>query len=232
MTTNLTWVRIGYVTAEVRAPADVDFAAVAAAVESMLPGDFSIDSAARAVGAPDVRIDVDRATALPRVEAPVGERMRVELGAAALAGPTLGIVLYTVTERARQHHGMVTVRAAAVLEPSGTTAVLLADTDTRNPDPATYRALLTPVTGPEPDAGIALADYRRHWDEGNLTNHLARSLIAAATGCDVPQPLASDIALAAAAVAAIGLARAALPDDVAAGVAATGSTRSCCRSRP
>lgn len=39
----------------------------------------------------------------------------------------------------------------------------------------------------------------RYWDEANLTNHAARPLIAAATGIDVPQPLAGDVALAPAA---------------------------------
>jgi hypothetical protein len=75
--------------------------------------------------------------------------------------------------------------------------VLLADTDTRNPDPGTYRALLG---GLGDGAAIALADYGRFWDEGNLTNHLARPLIAAATGHDVPQPLAGDVAVTAAAM--------------------------------
>ncbi|MCI2421145.1 hypothetical protein MOQ72_27245 [Saccharopolyspora sp. K220] len=70
--------------------------------------------------------------------------------------------------------------------------VLLADTDTRNPDPETYRALLAPVTA---GAAMALPDYQRYWDEGNLTNHLARPLIAIATGIDVPQPIAGDAAL-------------------------------------
>ncbi|GAA1930589.1 hypothetical protein [Streptantibioticus ferralitis] len=71
-------------------------------------------------------------------------------------------------------------------------AVLIADTDTRNPDPAVYRALLDSVRA---GAALAIADYPRHWDEANLTNHLARPLIAAITGHDVPQPLAGDLAV-------------------------------------
>lgn len=91
--------------------------------------------------------------------------------------------------------------------------VLLADTDTRNPHPSTYRALLDRVAS---GAGIALADYQRYWDEANLTNHLARPLIAAATGHDVPQPLAGDIALAPSVAAAVDAAHAALPGALAA----------------
>ncbi|WP_051710311.1 glycosyltransferase [Streptomyces sp. NRRL S-350] len=72
--------------------------------------------------------------------------------------------------------------------------VLLADTDTHHPDPAVYRALLDAVRA---DAGLAIADYPRFWDEANLTVHLARPLIAATTGFDVPQPLAGDVALSA-----------------------------------
>lgn len=68
--------------------------------------------------------------------------------------------------------------------------VLIADTDTRNPHPALYRALLDNA-----GTGCAIADYPRHWDEANLTQHLARPLIAAATGWDIPQPLAGDLAL-------------------------------------
>jgi hypothetical protein len=77
------------------------------------------------------------------------------------------------------------------------TKVLLADTDTRNPAPATYSALLSALGD---GVAIALADYERFWDEANLTNHLARPLIAAATGYDVPHPLAGDVALTTAAI--------------------------------
>ncbi|WP_433358580.1 hypothetical protein [Streptosporangium sp. CA-115845] len=77
-------------------------------------------------------------------------------------------------------------------EISDAEAVLIADTDTLTPDPAIYRALLDRVRS---GYGLVIADYPRHWDEANLTNHLARPLIAAATGHDVPQPLAGDLAL-------------------------------------
>ncbi|MFE0680624.1 hypothetical protein ACFW17_07440 [Streptomyces sp. NPDC058961] len=70
--------------------------------------------------------------------------------------------------------------------------LLIADTDTRNPDPAVYGELLA-----QGDHGFAIADYPRYWDEANLTSHLARPLIAAATGHDIPQPLAGDLALSA-----------------------------------
>ncbi|MGW0997314.1 hypothetical protein ACWD5V_29390 [Streptomyces sp. NPDC002523] len=70
--------------------------------------------------------------------------------------------------------------------------VLLADTDTRNPTPAMYAKLLHPVQAGAP---ATVADYRRYWDEGNLTHHIARPLLAAALGLDLPQPLAGDMAL-------------------------------------
>jgi glucosylglycerate synthase len=91
--------------------------------------------------------------------------------------------------------------------------VLLADTDTRNPDPAIYRALLDAVAN---GAAIALADYPRYWDEANLTHWVARPLIAAATGHDVPQPLAGDIALAATVASAVPARYTALPAALAA----------------
>ncbi|MYS32572.1 hypothetical protein K388_07218 [Streptomyces sp. KhCrAH-43] len=90
--------------------------------------------------------------------------------------------------------------------------VLIADTDTRNPDPAVYRALLDQVRA---GAALAIADYPRHWDEANLTNHVARPLIAATTGLDVPQPLAGDLAVSRRALAAAQTAAAELPDDLA-----------------
>jgi hypothetical protein len=77
-------------------------------------------------------------------------------------------------------------------ELAGAEAVLIADTDTRNPDPAAYRNLIHRVRD---GAALAIADYPRYWDEANLTNHLARPLIAAVTGHDVPQPLAGDLAV-------------------------------------
>ncbi|MFJ6438796.1 hypothetical protein [Streptomyces sp. NPDC091416] len=97
--------------------------------------------------------------------------------------------------------------------------VLIADTDTRNPDPAVYRALLDRVRD---GAALAIADYPRHWDEANLTNHLARPLIAAATGHDVPQPLAGDLAISREALAAAVRAAAALPAELAACTAGYG----------
>ena len=88
----------------------------------------------------------------------------------------------------------------------------MADTDTRNPDPDTYRALLARI---ETGASLAVADYPRHWDEANLTHHLARPLIAATTGHDVPQPLAGDIAISRQCLDAALRAAETLPDDVA-----------------
>ncbi|UCM88463.1 glycosyltransferase family protein [Streptomyces marincola] len=92
-------------------------------------------------------------------------------------------------------------------------AVLIADTDTQGPDPAVYAALLDRVRG---GAAVAVADYPRYWDEANLTNHLARPLIAAVTGHDVPQPLAGDLALSRAAMAAALRAVEVLPAQVSA----------------
>ena len=77
---------------------------------------------------------------------------------------------------------------------------LVIDADTRNSAPARYRALMRAV---ESGADVAIAAYRRHWHEGNLTNHLARPLIAATLGHDLPQPLAGDLALSPRAVSAL-----------------------------
>ncbi len=91
-------------------------------------------------------------------------------------------------------------------------AVLIADTDTRNPDPAVYRALVDRV---RVGAACAIADYPRYWDEANLTNHLARPLIAT-TGHDVPQPLAGDLAVSREALAAVLRAAETLPTELSA----------------
>ncbi|WNI18082.1 hypothetical protein [Actinacidiphila sp. ITFR-21] len=99
--------------------------------------------------------------------------------------------------------------------PGGTGPVLIADTDTRNPNPAVYRALLDRALE---SGGCAIADYPRYWDEANLTSHLARPLIAATTGHDVPQPLAGDLALPARAVRAALLADLKLAPDLAGAV--------------
>ncbi|MFI0937301.1 hypothetical protein [Streptomyces sp. NPDC021020] len=121
--------------------------------------------------------------------------------------------------------GLVRGKGAQILAAAGRAeiadagVVLIADTDTRNPDPAVYRALLDRVRG---GAALAIADYPRHWDEANLTNHLARPLIAAATGHDVPQPLAGDLAVSAAALAAALRAATELPADLAACTAGYG----------
>ncbi|RDG33976.1 hypothetical protein [Streptomyces corynorhini] len=97
--------------------------------------------------------------------------------------------------------------------PDPTGALLITDTDTRNPDADLYRALLAHA-----DSGYAIADYPRYWDEGNLTSHLARPLIAATTGHDVPQPLAGDLALCAGIINAVRTADAALPPRLATAV--------------
>jgi hypothetical protein len=108
--------------------------------------------------------------------------------------------------------GAQVLAAARQAEAAGADVVLIADTDTRNPDPAVYRALLRAALD---STGLAIADYPRHWDEANLTSHLARPLIAAATGLDVPQPLAGDLALPGETLAAAARARAALPGGLA-----------------
>lgn len=107
--------------------------------------------------------------------------------------------------------GAQVLAAARRAEAAAADVVLVADTDTRNPDPAVYRALLQAVRG---GAGLAIADYPRHWDEANLTSHLARPLIAAATGLDVPQPLAGDLAVSGQALGSAVRACEALPGDL------------------
>jgi hypothetical protein len=96
--------------------------------------------------------------------------------------------------------GAQILAAARRPELAAAQAVLIADTDTRHPTPGVYSALLDRVRN---GAALAIADYPRHWDEANLTNHLARPLIAATTGHDVPQPLAGDLALSRDALAAV-----------------------------
>ncbi|WP_411143101.1 hypothetical protein [Streptomyces sp. x-80] len=127
------------------------------------------------------------------------------------AAPTrAGKVGLTGLERGK---GAQILTATGRPEIAGAEAVLILDTDTRNPDPAVYRALLDRI---HDGAALAIADYPRHWDEANLTNHLARPLIAATTGIDVPQPLAGDLALSHAALDAALRAVAALPAGVSA----------------
>jgi len=107
--------------------------------------------------------------------------------------------------------GAQILAAARCPEISDAEAVLIADTDSLNPNPAVYRALLDQVRS---GYGLAIADYPRHWDEANLTNHLARPLIAAATGHDVPQPLAGDLALSHDVLTAVRQAADALPEPL------------------
>ncbi|WP_280316631.1 hypothetical protein [Nocardia wallacei] len=115
--------------------------------------------------------------------------------------------------------GAQILAAARRPETAAADVVLIADTDTRNPDPSLYHALIQRVRD---GAALAIADYPRHWDEANLTNHLARPLIAATTGHDIPQPLAGDLALSRHALTAALHAAATLPADLAAGAAGYG----------
>ncbi|WP_405614372.1 hypothetical protein OG292_16630 [Streptomyces sp. NBC_01511] len=134
----------------------------------------------------------------------------------AAASTLAGTVGLTGLERGK---GAQILAAARLVEIADAEVVLIADTDTRNPDPAVYRALLDRVRD---GAALAIADYPRHWDEANLTNHLARPLIAATTGHDVPQPLAGDLAVSREALAAAVRAAAALPAELAACTAGYG----------
>ncbi|WP_280275130.1 hypothetical protein [Nocardia wallacei] len=115
--------------------------------------------------------------------------------------------------------GAQILAAARRPETAAADVVLIADTDTRNPDPRLYHALIQRVRD---GAALAIADYPRHWDEANLTNHLARPLIAATTGHDIPQPLAGDLAVSYRALTAAVHATAALPADLTAGAAGYG----------
>ncbi|GAB2717954.1 hypothetical protein [Kitasatospora kifunensis] len=138
------------------------------------------------------------------VDAALGDDRALIVHADASDSPATATAFAATPTRARtlQLTGLPRGKGAQVLaalrrlQPGG--PVLLADTDTLHPEPAVYQALLDAVRA---GAGMALADYPRFWDEGNLTTHLARPLIAATTGLDVPQPLAGDIALCAAAAA-------------------------------
>ena len=72
--------------------------------------------------------------------------------------------------------------------------VLMLDTDVRNPSVLINGALVRAV---EAGHELAVPQYRRMWYEGNLTNHVARPLIAATLGVDLAQPLAGDFAFSA-----------------------------------
>lgn len=109
--------------------------------------------------------------------------------------------------------GAQILAAARCQDVANADAVLIADTDTRHPDPSIYTALLNCVRA---GAALTIANYPRHWDEANLTHHLARPLIAATTGHDVPQPLAGDLALSRAALDAVLRTARALPAEVSA----------------
>jgi hypothetical protein len=115
--------------------------------------------------------------------------------------------------------GTQILTAARHLDVTAADVVLIADTDTRNPDPAVYRALIDHV---QAGVALAIADYPRYWDEANLTNHIARPLIAATTGHDIPQPLAGDLAISRQALTATLRASTALPVDLVTGVAGYG----------
>ena len=71
-------------------------------------------------------------------------------------------------------------------------ALLVFDTDNRAPNPIIFRALFDQIAS---GADFASANYRRHWFEGNLTNHVARPLVLANTGVDVAQPIPGEMAL-------------------------------------
>lgn len=70
--------------------------------------------------------------------------------------------------------------------------VLLADTDVRNPSAHVYHSLIDAITA---GADLAIAAYKRHWDEGNLTNHIMRPACCAVSGIDIHQPIAGDLAM-------------------------------------
>lgn len=140
------------------------------------------------------------AAVITAVDTAFGEERAVIVHADSSDTPHTARHFATTPTRARKVTltGLVPGKGAQVLaaarrpEVVGAEAVLIADTDTRNPAPAVYRALLDRV---REGTALAIADYPRHWVEANLTNHLARPLIAAATGHDVPQPLAGDLAV-------------------------------------
>lgn len=69
---------------------------------------------------------------------------------------------------------------------------LLVDTDNSRPEATVFAALLSAV---DEGADLAIADYNRLWIEGNLTNHVARPILYASVGLDLPQPISGDIAI-------------------------------------
>ncbi|OKJ78572.1 hypothetical protein [Streptomyces sp. CB02460] len=140
-----------------------------------------------------------------------------DTAAAFAATPTRAKTLaLTGLERGKGAQILAALRRPELVEAG---AVLIADTDTRAPEPGVYRALIDQVRA---GAALAIADYPRYWDEANLTNHVARPVIAAATGIDVPQPLAGDLAVSGRALAVAQQAAAELSDELARCVAGYG----------
>lgn len=88
--------------------------------------------------------------------------------------------------------GKGTQALRAMEDITGADCVMMIDTDTRDPSAPLYRRLVDAVLD---GADLALLDYTRTWFEGNLTNHVARPLVAANAGSDIPQPIVGDIAL-------------------------------------
>jgi glucosylglycerate synthase len=120
------------------------------------------------------RDEPDTIAALPRaVDLALDDDHALIVHADASTSPATTTAFRDVCTRARtvcltglpRGKGTQILHALTQLEGHG--VVLLADTDTRNPDPATYRALLDAVAS---GAAIALADYQRSWDEANLTH--------------------------------------------------------------
>jgi hypothetical protein len=70
--------------------------------------------------------------------------------------------------------------------------ILILDTDNREPKESIYRDLYARIVN---GSDFAIVNYRRHWFEGNLTNHIARLLVFANTGLDIPQPISGEIAI-------------------------------------
>jgi hypothetical protein len=84
------------------------------------------------------------------------------------------------------------VLAALKMYYRSTDVILILDTDNRAPLASIYKRLFFEIAH---GADFSIVNYRRHWFEGNLTNHIARPLIFANLGIDVPQPISGELAI-------------------------------------
>ncbi|WP_327359605.1 hypothetical protein [Streptomyces sp. NBC_01304] len=118
-----TSVSTGHITAALELPAPVDGEALARQVDRFLPGGWHLTPATTAGG--EARVVVEDALQHHPEVSVHGQMVRLRLPHQALTSATLGYVVYTALERARQQRQMLTLHANAMISPSGLAVVLL-----------------------------------------------------------------------------------------------------------